>query len=89
MPRTPDVVMARSICDDNELLPKALVINQEPDLKESLIDPDIDSSNDPDMDRSNSRSTVRNDSDDCCDCDGCCDNDMLLICCCICYACDN
>ena len=83
MPRLNDVVMARSIYDDNEVLPEALVIKA-PDLKESLIDPD--------MDRSNNRSTVRNDSDDCndcCDCNGCCDNDSLLLLCCICYACDN
>ena len=79
MPRIPDVVMARSIYDDNELLPKALVIS-EPDLKESLISPD--------MDRSNSKSTVRNDNDDCCDgfCDVFCGT--LLTCCCICCACD-
>ena len=81
MSRPPDVVMARSICDDNELLPKALVII-ESDLKESLIDPD--------MDRSNNRSTVRNEDDcnDCCDCNGCCDDD-LLICCFICYMCND
>jgi len=79
MPILPDVVMARSICDDNELLPKALVI-KEPDLKESLISPD--------MDRSNSKSTVRNDNDDCCDCNGCCDDDLLL-CCFICYMCND
>ena len=84
MPR-PDVIMARSIYDDNELLPKALVINYEPNLKESLIDPDMDRS-----------STVRNDNDDCCDCcddccdcNGCCDDDTLLLCCCICCICDN
>ena len=82
MPKPPDVVMAKSIYDDNELLPKAIVI-REPDLKESLIDPD--------MDRSNNRSNVRNDSDDCndcCDCNGCCDDD-LLICCFICYMCND
>ena len=84
MPRPNDVVMAKSIYDENnnELLPEALVI-KEPDLKESLIDPD--------MDRSNNRSNVRNEDDcnDCCDCNGCCDNDSLLLLCCICYACDN
>ena len=85
MPR-PDVVMAKSIYDDNELLPKALVIS-EPDLKESLIDPDMDRSN----------NSVHEDSyDDCCDCcddfcdcNGCCDDDALLLCCCICCICDN
>ena len=89
MPRPNDVVMAKSIYDENnnELLPEALVI-KEPDLKESLIDPDMDSSNNPDMDRSNNRSTVRNDSDDCCDCNGCCDDDLLL-CCFICYMCND
>ena len=85
MPRPNDVIMARSIYDnDDELLPKALVIDQQSDLKESLIDPD--------MDRSNNRSTVRNDSDDCddcCDCNGCCDDNTLLLLCCICYACDT
>ena len=83
MTRPNDVIMASSIYDnDDELLPKAIVI-REPDLKESLIDPD--------MDRSNNRSTVRNEDncDDCCDCNGCCDNDSLLLLCCICYACDN
>ena len=81
MPRPNDVIMARSIYDnDDELLPKALVIDQQSDLKESLIDPD--------MDRSNNRSTVRNDSDDCCDCNGCCDDDLLL-CCFICYMCND
>ena len=81
MPRPNDVVMAKNIYDDNdnELLPEALVI-KEPDLKESLIDPD--------MDRSNNRSNVRNDSDDCCDCNGCCDDDLLL-CCFICYMCND
>jgi len=80
MPRIPDVVMAKSIYDDNELLPKALVIS-EPDLKESLISPDMDRS-----------STIRDDNDDCddcCDCNGCCDDDALLLCCCICCICDN
>jgi len=74
MPRIPDVVMVRSIYDDNELLPKALVIS-EPDLKESLINPD--------MDRSNNR--VHGD-----DCDDCCDIfcGTLLTCCCICGVCD-
>ena len=75
MPR-PDVVMARSIYDDNELLPKALVI-RESDLKEYLINPD--------MDRSNNRSTIRDDCDDCCVDISCV---TLLICCCICGACD-
>ena len=81
MPRPTDVVMARSIYDDNESLPTALVISQQPDLKESLINPD--------MDRSNNRSTIRNNdgSDDCCD--GCCDNDTLLLCCCLWCLCDN
>ena len=73
MPRTLDVVMASSIYDDNELLPKALVI--EPDLKESLIDPN--------MERSNNTSSEY-------DCDGFCDLfcGTLLICCCIFGACD-
>ena len=85
MPR-PDIIMARSIYDDNELLPKALVINHKPNLKESLIDPDMDRS-----------TTIRDDNDDCCDgccddccdCNGCCDDDALLLCCCICCICDN
>ena len=79
MPRTPDVVMARSIYDnnDNKLLPKAIVINQEPNLKESLIDPN--------MERSNNTSSEYHD-----DCDGFCDLfcGTLLICCCIFGACD-
>ena len=81
MPRPTDVVMARSIYDDNESLPTALVISHQPDLKESLINPD--------MDRSNNKSTIRNNdgSDDCCD--GCCDNDTLLLCCCLWCLCDN
>jgi len=85
MPRPRDVVMARSIYDENELLPEALVINKQPNLKQSLINPD--------MDRSNNRSShhANNHNDDCCDgcCDGCCDNDTLLLCCCICFVCDN
>ena len=77
MPRIPDVVMAQSIYDDNELLPKALVI-RDPDLKESVIDPD--------MDRSNNRVH----GDNCDDCNEFCDIfcGSLLICCCICGACD-
>ena len=80
MPHTPDVVMARSIYDDNDnkLLPKALVINQEPGLKESLIDPN--------MERSNNTSSEYHDDD----CDGFCDLfcGTLLTCCCIFGACD-
>ena len=76
MPR-PDVIMARSIYDD-ELLPKALVINQQPDLKESLINPDM-----------NRSSTHDDKCDDCCDCDECCNDDALLLCCCLCCVCDT
>ena len=72
MPRPKDVVMAKSIYDENELLPEALVINKQPDLKQSLINPD--------MDRSNNRSHDTNNHND-----DCCDNDTLLLCCCICY----
>ena len=78
-----DVVIAKSIYDENELLPEALVINKQPDLKQSLINPD--------MERSNNRWHDANaHNDDCCDgcCDGCCDNDMLL-CCFICYMCND
>jgi len=84
MPRPRDVVMARSIYDENELLPEALVINKQPNLKQSLVNPD--------MDRSNNRTHYANNhNDDCCDgcCDGCCDNDTLLLCCCICCIFDN
>ena len=83
MPRPNDVIMAKSIYDDNEILPEALVISKQPDLKQSLINPD--------MERSNNRWHDANaHSDDCCDgcCDGCCDNDMLL-CCFICYMCND
>jgi len=81
MPRTSDVIMAKSIYDNNELLPEALVINKQPDLKQALINPD--------MDRSNNRQTVHGNDD--CDgcCDGCCEDDTLLLCCCLCCMCDN
>ena len=72
MPRPKDVVMAKSIYDENELLPEALVINKQPDLKQSLINPDID--------QSDNRSHYTNNHND-----DCCDNDTLLLCCCICY----
>ena len=82
MPRPTDVVMAKSIYDDNELLPEALVISKQPDLKHDLINPD--------MERSNNRYHDANAHNDDCDgcCDGCCDNDMLL-CCFICYMCSD
>ena len=82
MPRTPDVIMAKSIYDDNELLPEALIISKQPDLKQDLISPDMDRSN-------NNRQTVHENDD--CDgcCDGCCDNDTLLLCCCLFCMCDN
>ena len=81
MPKPPDVVMAKSIYDENELLPVAYVINQSSDLKQPLVNPD--------MNRSNNRSSQDDNCDDCCDCDGCCDDDTLLLCCCICCVCDN
>ena len=94
MPRPTDVVMAKSIYDDNELLPEAIVINKPTDIKQPLVNPDMERSND--MERANNRWHDANaHSDDCggcCDCDGCCDgccdNDMLL-CCFICYMCND
>jgi len=83
MPRPHDVVMAKSIYDENDSLPEALVINKQPDLKQPLINPD--------MERSNNRYHDANAHSDDCDgcCDGCCDNDTLFLLCCICCVCDN
>ena len=83
MPRPNDVIMAKSIYDENELLPEALVINK-PDLKQPLTDPDMERSNN----RSHDANAHNDDCEGCCDCDGCCDNDMLL-CCFICYMCND
>ena len=82
MPRSNDVIMAKSIYDENEILPEALVISKQPDLKQSLVNPD--------MERSNNRYHDANAHSDDCEgcCDGCCDNDMLL-CCFICYMCND
>ena len=82
MPRSNDVIMAKSIYDENEILPEALVISKQPDLKQSLVNPD--------MERSNNRWHDANAHNDDCGgcCDGCCDNDMLL-CCFICYMCND
>ena len=82
MPRSNDVIMAKSIYDENEILPEALVVSKQPDLKQSLVNPD--------MERSNNRYHDANAHNDGCDgcCDGCCDNDMLL-CCFICYMCND
>ena len=90
MPRQHNVIMAKSIYDKNESLPEALVINKQPDLKQSLINPDMDRSNNR-QPHTNAHINAHN--DDCCDdcCDGCCDNDndTLLLICCICCVCDN
>ena len=82
MPRSNDVIMAKSIYDENEILPEALVVSKQPDLKQSLVNPD--------MERSNNRYHDANAHNDGCDgcCDGCCDNDMLL-CCFICFMCNE
>ena len=78
-----DVIMAKSIYDDNEILPEALVISKQTDLKQPLINPD--------MERSNNRYHYANEHSDDCEgcCDGCCSDDTLLILCCICCVCDD
>ena len=87
MPRPTDVIMAKSIYDDNESLPEALVISKQPDLKQSLINPDMERSNN----RYHDANAHSDDCNGCCDgcCEGCCDNDTLLLLCCICCICDN
>jgi len=82
MTRPNDVIIAKSIYNENEILPEAIVISKQPDLKQSLINPD--------MERTNNRYHDANAHSDDCDgcCDGCCDNDMLL-CCFICYMCND
>ena len=88
MPRSNDVIMAKSIYDENEILPEALVISKQPDLKQSLVNPDMERSNN----RYHDANAHSDDCNGCCDCDGCCDgccdNDMLL-CCFICYMCND
>ena len=86
MPRPNDVIMAKSIYDENELLPEALVISKQPDLKQSFVNPDMERSNN----RWHDANAHNDDCAGCCDgcCDGSCDNDMLL-CCFICYMCND
>ena len=87
MSRSNDVIMAKSIYDDNEILPEALVISKQTGLNHSLINPDMERSNN----RNHDTNAHSDDCNGCCDgcCEGCCDNDTLLLLCCICYVCDD